>query len=488
MKTSFKKSLSVFMAVLMLLSVVSVSAAAATTYKISYKPGNYAKETDEYAVEGIEKNETVTLRGVTYTRTGYTHDGWSTNARGTTRTYTLERELKVTRNLTLYPYWVANKYDVTFAPGEFGTGTEVVRSNITFGKTTTAPDAIFTREGYLQIGWTAQVIEYTEDENGNEVTNEVTSNIELGGRTAEITSNVTYYPVWQKVVYDADIQVTGESFGANCVDYSSVVTNKITVTNNGNTTIKYTLPATAYYNVTIESGSLSLEPDATLVIAIQPKLGLGAGTYDEEFVFACDYALFNVEFAATYRVSEHSFDKYISDNNATYTADGTKTAQCSNGCGCTDTIPDVGSMKVFDAENNAAQGLLPEYIHHKTVRFVAYGSGMDNAEAQEGDKRFLPTFWYVNDTFNGEFTEASGFVVNYVHTDFGKFTLTINYKEQQLTNGEWVDTGIEDVKEFNYSIGPSEKDEQEIVRPNTIVNIIFGLFGYFFELLSGLFS
>ena len=37
---------------------------------------------------------------------------------------------------------------------------------------------------------------------------------------------------------------------------------------------------------------------------------------------------------------EHSFTNYVSDNNASYEKDGTKTASCDNGCGATDTIND----------------------------------------------------------------------------------------------------------------------------------------------------
>lgn len=40
----------------------------------------------------------------------------------------------------------------------------------------------------------------------------------------------------------------------------------------------------------------------------------------------------------------HVFTNYVSDNNATCTADGTKTAQCDHGCGATDTVTDTGSM------------------------------------------------------------------------------------------------------------------------------------------------
>ncbi len=42
----------------------------------------------------------------------------------------------------------------------------------------------------------------------------------------------------------------------------------------------------------------------------------------------------------------HSYTTYLSDGNATYEADGTKTAFCDHGCGTTDTITDMGSMLV----------------------------------------------------------------------------------------------------------------------------------------------
>ena len=41
---------------------------------------------------------------------------------------------------------------------------------------------------------------------------------------------------------------------------------------------------------------------------------------------------------------QHSFTNYISDQNATCTADGTKTAACDHDCGKTDTVADTGSM------------------------------------------------------------------------------------------------------------------------------------------------
>ena len=47
--------------------------------------------------------------------------------------------------------------------------------------------------------------------------------------------------------------------------------------------------------------------------------------------------------AKTIQKTEHTFTNYVSDNNATCTADGTKTATCDD-CDATDTITDEGSM------------------------------------------------------------------------------------------------------------------------------------------------
>ena len=52
----------------------------------------------------------------------------------------------------------------------------------------------------------------------------------------------------------------------------------------------------------------------------------------------------------------HSFTHYVYDNNATYDADGTETAQCDHGCGLTDTRTKVGS-KLIDEAAPAVEGV-----------------------------------------------------------------------------------------------------------------------------------
>ncbi len=524
MKKYFKKSLAVFMAMLMLLSVVSVSAFAAS-FQVSYLPGRYCSQAGPDPIM-VEKGTEITLLGAIFTREGYEQTGWSTSASGSRKNYELGATLKVTKKTTLYPYWEAVKYKVTFAPGESGVGAVKV-NEVAEGDTTYFPGAIFTRDGFIQIGWSSVdggALEY-----------------DLTGKTPEIMGDISFYPVWEKCVYDVEVDITSVSFGNVCEDYTTPAAQVITIKNVGNSTIKYTLPATAGYNFVVVSGSLELDRDQTLKISVQPKANLGVANYSGEILIDCNYDDADVVINALFVVNAHSFDKYYSNNDATYEADGTKKAECSNGCGAVDIIVDEGSMKVYSVDNNTVDGLLKEYIYHKTVRATAYGSGMDNVQAdgtiKAGTKRYRPVSWYVNDEFNGEFKDGN-YDINFVHTSFGDYTLKIKYVEEAYTCNnhtgphyfcencgeladekcvncgaesiaiicdicedptcgnalfedesektfDWVATGEEDEKSFDYYVGPSAKEEQEVIRPNTIVSIIFGIFAKLFELLFG---
>ena len=82
----------------------------------------------------------------------------------------------------------------------------------------------------------------------------------------------------------------------------------------------------------------------------------------------------------------HSFTDYVTDNNATCTADGTKTAKCNNGCGTTDTIADEGSKLTHKftkyVSNNDATC---KNVGTKTAE-CDYGCGMTDTIADEGSK------------------------------------------------------------------------------------------------------
>ena len=69
------------------------------------------------------------------------------------------------------------------------------------------------------------------------------------------------------------------------------------------------------------------------------------------------------------------------------------------------------------------------------------------------------------------FYEAQGYV-DYVQEEFDG------------ESGTWVPTGETDQKTFEYSVGATAEEKQEIQRPQTILGILFGLFEMLFSLLG----
>ena len=118
-------------------------------YNIVYKPGSNG--TGSTITDLKKHGESITLRGAIYTRTGYTQTGWSTSDGGS-KAYNLSATYTTNAALTLYPYWTANTYTITYKPGSNGTGSQQTATK-TYGQALTLKGAIFTRNGYDQTGW-----------------------------------------------------------------------------------------------------------------------------------------------------------------------------------------------------------------------------------------------------------------------------------------------------------------------------------------------
>ena len=82
----------------------------------------------------------------------------------------------------------------------------------------------------------------------------------------------------------------------------------------------------------------------------------------------------------------HSFTDYESDNNATCTADGTKTAKCNNGCGATDTIADEGSKLTHKFTKYVSNNDATCQADGTKTAKCDYGCGMTDTVADEGSK------------------------------------------------------------------------------------------------------
>ena len=82
----------------------------------------------------------------------------------------------------------------------------------------------------------------------------------------------------------------------------------------------------------------------------------------------------------------HSFTDYVSDNNATCTADGTKTAKCNNGCGATDTIADEGSKLTHKFTKYVSNNDATCQADGTKTAECDYGCGATDTIADEGSK------------------------------------------------------------------------------------------------------
>ncbi len=82
----------------------------------------------------------------------------------------------------------------------------------------------------------------------------------------------------------------------------------------------------------------------------------------------------------------HSFTDYVSDNNATCQKDGTKTAECENGCGTTDTIADEGSKLSHKFTKYVSNGDATCQADGTKTAECDYGCGTTDMIADEGSK------------------------------------------------------------------------------------------------------
>lgn len=133
-------------------------------------------------------------------RDGYHCIGWSTSASalnpsysgGADFSYTFYSDSQTTHSETFYAVWRKNIYYITYKPGQNGIGQDVTDGK-THGVNITLRGSIFTRDGYVQVGWS--------DTDGGDI---------LYSLNATYTKNVgiTLYPVWAKLNY-AHVRVNG---------------------------------------------------------------------------------------------------------------------------------------------------------------------------------------------------------------------------------------------------------------------------------------
>ena len=169
------------------------------SYTVSYNKGSYGTGTD---VEDTKTyNQSLTLKGAIFTRTGYTQSGWSISDGGSL-SYGLSASYTDNADITLYPYWTINTYIVSYNKGTYGNGSNVTAYK-TYGEPITLLGETFTRTGYTQSGWA------TSDGGAKSYD---------FGETYATDAPITLYPVWTINTYTVSYKKGSEGTGTETTD------------------------------------------------------------------------------------------------------------------------------------------------------------------------------------------------------------------------------------------------------------------------------
>ncbi|MDR0883209.1 MAG: InlB B-repeat-containing protein [Oscillospiraceae bacterium] len=140
------------------------------------------------------------------TRTGYTFKGWYTAKTGGTK---INKDTKVTKNITYYAQWTAKKFTVTYSAngGKIGTATSAKKS-VTYASKYVLPTAP-KRTGYKFAGW------YTAKTGGTKVT---------ASTVVKLSKNQTLYAHWTANKYTVTFNANGGSaVKAKSISYNTAV-------------------------------------------------------------------------------------------------------------------------------------------------------------------------------------------------------------------------------------------------------------------------
>jgi uncharacterized repeat protein (TIGR02543 family) len=159
----------------------NVVAAAAPPINVIFNANN---GTGGWLNQFITAGKATSLLSNTYTRTGYTPNGWNTQADGNGTPYTNGQSVTLALNsrLTLFAKWTANPNTVTFNANGAGTSGIMNNQSISSGAATALTANTFTRTGYTFAGWAT-------NSNGSGTTYS-------NGQSVTLTSGLTLFARW----------------------------------------------------------------------------------------------------------------------------------------------------------------------------------------------------------------------------------------------------------------------------------------------------
>ena len=177
-------------------AVKTATAYQPSTYTISYNSGG---GTGSMASTTVECDGSITLPANSFTRTGYTFNGWK-DAGG--KTYTDKATISnVKSNITLTAQWKANTYYVKFNANN-GSGS-MSNQTFTYGTEQNLTANAFTRTGYTFAGWNTKA-----DGTGTSYTDKQS----VSNLSSTNNATVTLYAQWTPITYSINWVVNGAPY------------------------------------------------------------------------------------------------------------------------------------------------------------------------------------------------------------------------------------------------------------------------------------
>lgn len=175
--------------------VVGYSLSLTVAYNANGGYGAPSSTTKTITVAELPYTVTITVSSTVPWRVGYHFLSWGGYSTGSTYSYTFNEvagKTSYSASKTLSAVWEKNVYYVTYKPGSYGTGNQVSDQK-THGVNITLRGAIYTRNDYVQVGWSST--------DGG-------AQLYSLGATYTKDEPITLYPVWAKLTF-AYVKVSG---------------------------------------------------------------------------------------------------------------------------------------------------------------------------------------------------------------------------------------------------------------------------------------
>ena len=155
----------------------------------------------------------------------------------------------------------------------------------------------------------------------------------------------------------------------------------------------------------------------------------------------------------------HEMNAWTVTKKSTTTEKGERARNCKR-CDYRETELIERLSRKADAGKNQIADLRTDinYPLDETITFHLYGAGQDNTEPVDGDTRYVPESWKIENQFDWRETDGeSGFQIHKA----GFYKVMASFRQQKFESGTWQNTDQTDIKEVTIKAGTEAQREEQ---------------------------